>query len=94
MGFKIALCTCIVFLTACYAQNTNSPVAVFGDEVITKNEFRTRFELTPRLGKNTGNIDSVKKVFLQYLLAEKLWAKEASELGYDCLLYTSPSPRD
>jgi parvulin-like peptidyl-prolyl isomerase len=63
----------------------NKKVVSFGNEIITQEEFRFRFELTPRLGDSSFDIDSLKKEFLASLLAEKLWAKEAEGLGFDTL---------
>jgi parvulin-like peptidyl-prolyl isomerase len=66
-------------------QKANKKIASFGNDILSQEEFRHRFELTPRLGDSSFDIDSLKKEFLASLLAEKLWAKEAEELGFDTL---------
>ncbi|MBX2974768.1 MAG: peptidylprolyl isomerase [Ignavibacteriaceae bacterium] len=68
-----------------FPQSSNKKVASFANQIISEKEFRQRFELTPRLGDTSFDIDSLKKEFLASLLAEKLWAKEAEELGFDTL---------
>jgi hypothetical protein len=66
-------------------QKANKKIASFGNDILSQEEFRHRFELTPRLGDSSFDVDSLKKEFLASLLAEKLWAKEAEELGFDTL---------
>lgn len=57
-------------------------IAKVGNKEISKTEFRSRFELSPRiLGDESENSDSLKLDFLYSLIAEKLWAQEASEKG-------------
>ncbi|MDP3832209.1 MAG: peptidylprolyl isomerase, partial [Ignavibacteriaceae bacterium] len=82
---KILLIILLLLSLSINAQKVNKKVVSFGNEIITQEEFRFRFELTPRLGDSSFDIDSLKKEFLASLLAEKLWAKEAEGLGFDTL---------
>jgi len=55
-----------------------TPVARVGDEVITAEEFRTRFEMTVFPGKHKkGYLNTIKQRFLYGMIAEKLLAIEA-----------------
>lgn len=53
-------------------------VAKVGDEVITQNQFKTRYEFTPQIGSHIGES---KNSFLYTLIAEKLWAQQARAAG-------------
>jgi len=85
MNFKMSLILCffILFPTFNTAQSSDSILAKIGNEKITKNEFKNRFELMPHLNYPTKNIDSLKEFFLYSLVAEKLWYSEAVEKGID-----------
>jgi len=63
------------------AQNKN-PLAKFGDNKISQNEFKLRFELSPRPG-SANDIQTQKEQFLYTLISEKLWALEAKSLGLE-----------
>lgn len=66
-----------------YGQNDESAVAQIGNEKITAKEFRLRYELTPYIPLNRNiDPDSIKYDFLYSLIAEKLWAKDAEDLGF------------
>ncbi len=87
---KILLLTSLllfVFNNLTSSQTKLNPVAKVGNEEISSQEFRMRYELMPRLSKDYYNTDSLKKEFLYSLMAEKLWAKEASAEGLDTLEY-------
>jgi len=57
-------------------------IAKIGNTELTKDEFRLRYELSPRiLSNNFDNTDSLKLKFLYSLVAEKLWAIEALDKG-------------
>jgi hypothetical protein len=65
-----------------YSQNEESIIAEIGNEEITEREFRLRYELSPFLSlQSSWNFDSLKYDFLYSLIAEKLWAAQAEELG-------------
>lgn len=60
------------------------PAGIVGGKIISTDEFIQRYELNPKPGmkpkdKNLG----VRLEFLQSLIAEKLWAREAESLGLD-----------
>jgi hypothetical protein len=57
-------------------------VARIGDDVITAEEFRQRFELMPVLSRNR-HIDSLKHELLYTLIAENIIAREAEKLEID-----------
>lgn len=69
----------------CEAQKKEEPVAKIGNDVITADEFKTRYELLPHPSMTHKNADSLKKEFLASLIAEKLWALEAKEMHFDTL---------
>ena len=57
-------------------------IAKIGNKEITKDEFKLRYELSPRiLSSDLTDTDSLKLKFLYSLLAEKLWAIEAIDKG-------------
>ncbi len=59
-------------------------VAKAGDISITAKEFLDRYEMTPLFRKQiTRMTPSLKLEFLYSLIAEKLWADQAHQLGYD-----------
>ncbi|RJP70242.1 MAG: hypothetical protein C4539_06535 [Ignavibacteriales bacterium] len=65
-------------------QVEDKAIAVIGNTSITTNEFKERYELTPHLGVLD---DKSKYEFLYSLIAEKLWALKAKEIGYDTTAY-------
>ncbi|WKZ69993.1 MAG: peptidylprolyl isomerase [Melioribacteraceae bacterium] len=70
-----------VLLTIIASGQTNQDfVAKIGDEFITTDHFKIRYEFTPHVGRHIG---SAKKEFAITLIAEKMWAEKARELGYD-----------
>ena len=57
-------------------------IANVGINELTKEEFRLRYELSPRiLSNDLDNNDSLKLKFLYSIVAEKLWAMEAMDKG-------------
>ena len=81
---QLLLIYCL-FVSVVSAQGKGEVVATAGNVTITADEFSERFNFMPRLHFSEGNQDSVKKEFLLSLIAEKLWAMKAHELGYDTL---------
>ncbi len=62
----------------------DSVVAKAGNISITAREFLDRYEMTPLFRKQiTRMTPSLKLEFLYSLIAEKLWADQAEEMGYD-----------
>jgi parvulin-like peptidyl-prolyl isomerase len=65
-----------------FAQNDESAVAQIGNEIITAKEFKLRYELSPYIPSDKNiDPDSIKYDFLYSLIAEKLWAKDAEQMG-------------
>lgn len=66
------------------AQANNEALAKAGNKTVTKEEFLERFEMTPwpRPPKKATPED-LKEKFLYTLIAEKLWAMRAHEMGLD-----------
>ncbi|NUQ64163.1 MAG: SurA N-terminal domain-containing protein [Pirellulales bacterium] len=60
------------------------PAGIVGGRIISTDEFIQRYELNPKPGMKPKdkNLD-VRLEFLQSLIAEKLWAREAESLGLD-----------
>jgi hypothetical protein len=69
---------------AVFAGTDDAPVAKVGRREISTAEFVDRYELTPWNKEiRTLQMDASKKEFLYTLIAEKLWAQKAIELGFD-----------
>ena len=86
LRLKIQLLFITIFMCSNYlfAQNTDEKVlAKVGDEEITIAEFKQRFELVPQVNQNKKSIEARKAELLYTIIAEKLWAQEAKELGLD-----------
>ncbi|MCU0342972.1 MAG: hypothetical protein MUF28_04020 [Ignavibacterium sp.] len=78
------LCLIVVFLysTAAFSQQLETTVVQIGNEKISSEEFKLRFELSPYIPSDRNlDPDSIKYDFLYSLIAEKLWAKEAEDIG-------------
>jgi len=72
----------ILNCTLLFAQNDESAVAQIGNEIITAKEFKLRYELSPYIPSDKRiDPDSIKYDFLYSLIAEKLWSKDAEEIG-------------
>ncbi|HQJ47448.1 MAG TPA: peptidylprolyl isomerase, partial [Ignavibacteriaceae bacterium] len=66
-----------------YPQD-NSILARIGDKVITAQEFKARYELTPQLFReNKKIVKELKLEFLYSLIAEKLFSKYGDEIRLD-----------
>jgi parvulin-like peptidyl-prolyl isomerase len=79
---KIILLLLLPFCVV-YPQE-NKILARIGDRVITDQEFRVRYELTPQLFRENRRIDTELKLeFLYSLIAEKLLAKYGEETRLD-----------
>ncbi len=70
-----------------FSQNVNNIVAKVGNENISDREFRMRYELVPHFSRDQFNEDSSKQDLLYSIIAEKLLAIEANQLGYDTTDY-------
>lgn len=68
-----------------FAQDDSKPLAKVGNQVITIDEFRNRYEFMPHLNYSSDNKETLRKEFLYSLIAEKLWALEALEKRIDTL---------
>lgn len=69
-------------LAPAFSQQVENTVAQIGSENISAQEFKLRFELSPYIPSDKNiDPDSIKYDFLYSLIAEKLWAKEAEDLG-------------
>lgn len=66
----------VITLMSCARKDNPKVLAQAGDLAITVDEFRRRFELTPRL-KPFQDVEQAKALFLGSLIAEKLLAQEA-----------------
>jgi hypothetical protein len=77
---------CIIILFFIIGSNNfraqSNIIAKIGNKELTKEEFRLRYELSPRIiSSDFDDTDSLKLKFLYSLLAEKLWAIEAIDKG-------------
>ncbi len=82
--FNFLLVHVLFFSTFLLAQNSAEKVlAKVGVEEITISEFKQRFELVPQVNQNKKSIEARKAELLYTIIAEKLWAQEAEELGLD-----------
>jgi parvulin-like peptidyl-prolyl isomerase len=82
-----AIVVCLFQMSFVFSQTfDDDQVALVGTRKITVKEFVERFEFSPGLRKNDKpEVESAKLEFLYSLVAEKLWAEEASLLGMDTL---------
>ncbi len=69
------------------SQTKDKFVAIAGNEKISAHEYQMRYEFMPHLDNDPFLKDSVKYHFIYTLIAEKLWAQEAEELGLDTTEY-------
>lgn len=66
----------------CFSQSGGT-LAKVGDNIISPEEFKYRFELSPHIfPRDETDVDSMKVDFLYSIIAEKLWADEASKMGF------------
>lgn len=65
-------------------HSENKVLAKIGNLEITESEFIYRLEFTPKEGiQDKNNSEGIKKELLYTLIAEKLWANEAVEKGFE-----------
>ncbi len=82
---SIQIIISLVFSISILAQDETKQIAKVGNQIITVEEFRDRYEFMPHLNYSSDNKDTLKKEFLYSLIAEKLWALEGLEKGIDTL---------
>ncbi|MFZ1291109.1 MAG: SurA N-terminal domain-containing protein [Melioribacteraceae bacterium] len=75
----------VLFTLNIYPQKKEEIVAKVGEKIITAEEFKYRFELTPQIKRKNSEkgIKKAKEELLYTLIAEKLLAIEAEKNGYD-----------
>lgn len=84
----------IILTSVCFdlkAQDELQPLAKVGNQFITVEEFRNRYEFMPHLNYSSDDKDTLKKEFLYSLIAERLWALEALEKIIDTLDFVKQS---
>lgn len=84
---KRLLSLIIIYFISIYTYGQSNIIATIGNESISANEFKARFETMPHVLDEYYNIDSVKFKVLNNIIAEKLWAMEAVSNGYDTTAY-------
>ncbi len=78
---KFLVAVSLLLLTIAAQNNPDKKyVAKIGDEFITGEQFKTRYEFTPQVGSQIGES---KNSFLYTLIAEKLWAQQARVKGFN-----------
>ncbi len=75
----------VFFAPPIRSQEETKPVAKVGNQIITIEEFRNRYEFMPHLNYSSDNKDTLRKEFLYSLISEKLWALEGLEQRKDTL---------
>ena len=79
---KIGIIAFLFLTLAHLVQAQQTYIAKIGNEEISKDEFRNRYELSPRiLNDDSDSEDSTKLKFLYSLIAEKLFSIEARRIG-------------
>ena len=75
----------LILSSSIYAQYEDDKiVAEIGSIKITAGEFKKRYEMVPHIGRHIkGREERLKAETLYSIIAEKLWALEAEELGFD-----------
>jgi len=75
----------LILSSSIYAQYEDDKIiAEIGSIKITAGEFKKRYEMVPHIGRHIkGREDHLKAETLYSIIAEKLWALEAEELGFD-----------
>ncbi len=65
-------------------KNNDKIIAEVGPIKITASEFKQRYEMVPHVGRHIkGREERLKAETLYSIIAEKLWALKAEELGFD-----------
>lgn len=77
--------TLLIAFSSIYPQYADDKIiAEIGSIKITVGEFKLRYEMTPHIGKQyKGREERLKAETLYSIIAEKLWALKADELGFD-----------
>jgi hypothetical protein len=84
MKSYLIIITFIFLVFNSLAQSDESIVAKVGNDKITAREFKLRLELSPYLPKDLDmSKDSVKYDLLYSMIAEKLWALKAKDMGIE-----------
>ena len=81
---KLVFPAIIIFLffnITILSQQNNKTLATAGNQKISEQEFKLRYELVPHFTRKQFNEDSSKIDLLNSIIAEKLLAQEATELG-------------
>ncbi len=75
----------LISASSSFAQTEESNIlAKMGSKVITVEEFKSRYELSPQIGRNIQSREEYYKLELLYsMIAEKLWALEAENVKLD-----------
>ncbi|MBU1095602.1 MAG: peptidyl-prolyl cis-trans isomerase [Bacteroidetes bacterium] len=83
---KFLLLILLINFGLCQAQSSDKQkvIAKIGNKKITVQELKERFELTPHLvSKEQSGLEDKKNEMLYSIIAEKLWALEAEQQGFD-----------
>lgn len=84
VNLKLIILILILNLNLFSQDFNDKPVATVGNNTITSSEMLLRYEMTPFFKKQIKSLtESLKLEFLYSLIAEKLWALQAKEMGYD-----------
>lgn len=77
----------LLFMTSgfLFGQTSDDVLVRIGDRVITVEEFKYRYELTPQVNRKYNDDGKAKEELLYTLIAENLFAIEAEKAGYDTL---------
>lgn len=86
MRLKFIIINILLLTNYAFSQNAKDIIAKVGDKVITAEELKYRFEFTPQIKRQMGNLDKAKEELLYTIIAENLFALEAERLGYDTTL--------
>ncbi len=75
----------LIISSSIYAQYEDDKIiAEVGSIKITAGEFKKRYEMVPHIGRHIkGREERLKAETLYSIIAEKLWALESEELGFD-----------
>jgi len=81
---KIFLFVFVTFSSLFAQQEEDKIIAEIGPIKITVGEFKKRYEMIPQIGRHIkGRENHLKAEILYSIIAEKLWALESENLGFD-----------
>ncbi len=83
MNLKKTFILILLLSTQFFSQEADKTLAKIGDKIITVEEFKHRFELTPQINRKQNDANIAKEELLYTLIAEKLFALKAEELSLD-----------